>query len=145
MKAVQMHEYGSAEVLRYTDVADPTVNDDDVLIRVIGTSVNPIDWKIRAGHMKDMMPIPMPLIPGWDVSGVVQSIGKSVTGFAVGDSVYSRPDIARPGTYAELISVRESEVARKPRTISHSSQVTFSALGQHAPPERKYQWDPETP
>ncbi len=129
MKAIQMHEYGSAEVLRYTDVADPIVTDDDVLIRVIGTSVNPIDWKIRAGHMKEMMPLPMPLIPGWDVSGVVQSIGKSVTAFSVGDDVYARPDIARPGTYAELIAVRESEVARKPRTISHIEAATLPLAG----------------
>ncbi len=119
MKAIQIHEYGAPDVLRYTDVPIPTVNDDDVLIRVVGTSVNPVDWKIRAGHMKGMVTFSMPFIPGWDVSGVVESVGKSVTTFAVGDSVYSRPDLARAGTYAEMISVRESEVARKPGTISH--------------------------
>jgi NADPH:quinone reductase-like Zn-dependent oxidoreductase len=119
MKAVQIREYGSADVLRYGDVDDPMMNDDDVLIRVVGTSVNPGDWKIRAGHMKEMINFSIPFIPGWDVSGVVQSVGKSVTAFVVGDSVFSRPDIARSGTYAELIAVRESEVARKPRTISH--------------------------
>jgi NADPH:quinone reductase-like Zn-dependent oxidoreductase len=52
MKAVQIQEYGDADVLRYVDVDDPVLNDDDVLIRVIGSSVNPVDWKIRAGHMK---------------------------------------------------------------------------------------------
>lgn len=119
MKAVQVCEYGAPEVLRYTDVAEPVANDDDVLIRVIGTSVNPVEWKIRSGHMKEMITFSMPFIPGWDVSGIVESVGSSVTGFSVGDSVYSRPDIARPGTYAEMISVRESEVAHKPRTISH--------------------------
>ena len=129
MKAVQIHEYGAADVLRYTDVADPTVNDDDVLIRVIGTSVNPVDWKIRSGHMKEMVTFPMPFIPGWDVSGVVVSVGKSVSGFAVGDSVYSRPDLARAGTYAELIAVRASEVARKPRTISHIEAAVLPLAG----------------
>jgi NADPH:quinone reductase-like Zn-dependent oxidoreductase len=119
MKAVQIREYGAASVLQYADIPDPQVNDDDVLIRVIGTSVNPVDWKIRAGHMKEMIKFPFPFTPGWDVSGVVESTGKSVTKFAVGDSVYSRPDIARAGTYAELIAVRESEVAIKPQTISH--------------------------
>jgi NADPH:quinone reductase-like Zn-dependent oxidoreductase len=119
VKAVQIHEYGTAAGLRYADVADPIVNDDDILIRVIGSAVNPIDWKIRAGHMKDLIPFQMPFIPGWDVSGVVESIGNSVSSFSIGDSVYARPDITRAGTYAELISVRESEVARKPRTISH--------------------------
>lgn len=81
--------------------------------------MNRVDWKIRAGHMKDMVALPMPAILGWDVSGVVQAIGKSVTTFSVGDHVYSRPDIARPETYAELVAVRASEVARKPGTISH--------------------------
>lgn len=60
MKAIQIHEYGAADVLRYTDVPIPTVNDDDVLIRVVGTSVNPVDWKIRAGHMKGMVTFPEP-------------------------------------------------------------------------------------
>lgn len=119
MKAVQIREYGDLDVLEYADVADPVVNDDDVLIRVIGSSVNPVDWHIRAGHMKEKLPLAMPFIPGWDVSGVVEAIGKSVSSFMVGDRVYSRPDIARPGTYAELVAVRASEVAHKPRTISH--------------------------
>ena len=119
MKAVQIREYGDLDVLEYGDVADPVVNDDDVVIRVIGSSVNPVDWHVRAGHMKDKLPLAMPYIPGWDVSGVVEAIGKSVSSFSVGDSVYSRPDIARPGTYAELVAVRASEVAHKPHTISH--------------------------
>ncbi len=147
MKAVQIHKYGTADVLRYGDVEDPTVNDDDVLIRVIGTSVNPVDWKIRAGHMKEMVSFPMPFIPGWDVSGVIEAVGKSVTGFAVGDSVYSRPDLARAGTYAELIAVRASEVARKPRTISHieagvlplagiTAWEAMVTVGQVAPEQR---------
>ncbi len=129
MKAVQIHGYGDAGVLRYGDVPDPRPNDDDVLIRVIGSSVNPVDWKIRAGHMKEVMPFTMPFTPGWDVSGIVVQTGKSVARFQVGDSVYSRPDIARAGTYAELIAVRESEVAIKPRTISHIGAGTLPLAG----------------
>jgi len=119
MKAVQIHEYGNAAALRYEDAPQPVAGPEDVLIRVVGTSVNPVDWKIRQGHLKDMIPLSMPFIPGWDVSGVVHAIGERVTKFKVGDSVYSRPDIARNGTYAEFVSVREVEVARKPQTISH--------------------------
>lgn len=119
MKAVQIQQYGDSNVLRYVDIDEPIMNDDDVLIRVVGSSVNPVDWKIRAGHMKEMVALPLPAILGWDVSGVVQATGKSVSTFAVGDCVYARPDIARPGTYAELIAVRASEVAVKPTTISH--------------------------
>jgi NADPH:quinone reductase-like Zn-dependent oxidoreductase len=119
MKAVQIHEYGDAAALRYEDAPQPVAGAEDVLIRVIGTSVNPVDWKVRQGDLKDMIPFAMPFIPGWDVSGVVHAIGERVKKFKVGDSVYSRPDIARNGTYAEFVSVREVEVARKPQTISH--------------------------
>jgi NADPH:quinone reductase-like Zn-dependent oxidoreductase len=119
MKAVQIHQYGDAHTLHYEDVEKPTVRSDDVLIRVVGTSVNPIDWKIRQGHLKEMIPYDMPIILGWDVSGVVVEVGEKVSKFKVGDNVYSRPDVARDGTYAEFISVREAEVAMKPNTISH--------------------------
>ena len=119
MKAVRIHTYGDASVLRYEEAPKPTVGDGDVLIRVVGSSVNPVDWKIREGHLKTMVPFHMPFIPGWDVSGVVESAGILATKFEVGDSVFSRPDIARDGTYAEFVSIRESEIARKPATISH--------------------------
>jgi NADPH:quinone reductase-like Zn-dependent oxidoreductase len=119
MKAVRIHQYGDAHTLQYEDVEKPTVRSDDVLIRVVGTSVNPIDWKIRQGHLKEMIPYDMPIILGWDVSGVVVEVGEKVSKFKVGDNVYSRPDVARDGTYAEFISVREAEVAMKPSTISH--------------------------
>jgi len=119
MKAIRIHAYGDASVLRYEDAPQPAVGDNDVLIRVVGTSVNPVDWKIREGHLEAMIPYPMPFIPGWDVSGVVEAVGKKATKFKLGESVFSRPDIARNGTYAEFVSILESEVARKPATISH--------------------------
>ena len=119
MKAVRIHAYGDASVLRYEDAPQPTIGDGDVLVRVVGSSVNPVDWKIREGHLKTMVSYDMPFIPGWDVSGVVEEVGKQATKFKVGESVFSRPDIARDGTYAEFVSIREGEVARKPATISH--------------------------
>ena len=119
MKAVRIHEYGGSSVLRYEDAPMPTCAADEVLIRVIGSSVNPVDWKIREGHLQSMINYTMPFIPGWDVSGVVHSVGDEAKRFAVGDAVYSRPDIARNGTYAEFVAVRETEVAKKPHTVSH--------------------------
>ena len=119
MKAVRIHSYGNVNVLRYEDSPEPIVRADDVLIRVIATSVNPVDWKIREGHLKGMIPFRMPIIPGWDVSGIVDAVGEKVAKFKVGDSVFSRPDIERDGTYAEFVVVREDEVASKPKTISH--------------------------
>lgn len=119
MKAVRIHQYGNVDTLRYEDADEPMLRADDVLIRVVGTSVNPVDWKIRQGHLKEMIPHRMPVILGWDVSGVVSAIGVKVSKFKVGDCVYARPDIERDGTYAEFIAVRETEIAMKPKTISH--------------------------
>lgn len=119
MKAARIHAYGDASQIKIEDAPLPALNDDDVLIRVVATSVNPVDWKIRKGYLKSMIPYQMPLIMGWDVSGVVEQTGPAVTKFRPGDAVYSRPDIARNGAYAEYVAVRESEIAFKPATISH--------------------------
>jgi NADPH:quinone reductase-like Zn-dependent oxidoreductase len=119
MKAVRIHQYGNVDTLRYEDADEPMVRSDDVLIRVVGTSVNPIDWKVRQGHLKEIIPHRMPIVLGWDVSGVVAEIGAKVSKFKVGDCVYARPDAERDGTYAEFITVRETEIAMKPQTISH--------------------------
>lgn len=119
MKAVRIHQYGNVDTLRYEDADEPAVRADDVLIRVVGTSVNPVDWKIRQGLMKEIVPHRMPIILGWDVSGVVTEVGVKVAKFKVGDCVYARPDVKRDGTYAEFITVRETEIAMKPQTISH--------------------------
>ena len=119
MKAIRIHAYGGTEVLRLEDAPLPVLGADELLIRVIGSSVNPVDWKIREGHLQAMLPYPMPFIPGWDVSGVVHDTGTLVSHFRIGDAVYARPDISRNGCHAEFVAVRESEVALKPRTISH--------------------------
>ncbi len=129
MKAVRIHKYGNSKVLAFEDVPMPSITAEDVLIRVVATSVNPVDWKIREGYLQDMIPHEMPLTLGWDVSGVIEAIGEDVTRFKVGDAVYSRPDIMRNGTYAEFVAVRESEVAHKPQTISHAEAASLPLAG----------------
>jgi len=130
MKAVRIHEYGGPEVLRYEDAPRPIVKPDEVLIRVHAAGVNPVDWKVRAGHAKAMLSYTFPFIPGWDVSGVVQSTGLDTSRLKAGDEVYSRPDLARNGAYAEYIAVRESEVALKPKSLDHvhAAAVPLAAL-----------------
>ena len=119
MKAVRIHNYGEPEVLKYEDAPRPQPANGEVLIRVHATSVNPIDWKVRQGYMKDLWPHKFPLILGWDVSGVVEAIGTGVSRFKKGDEVYSVPDASRDGAYAEYIVVRESELALKPKPLHH--------------------------
>ncbi len=129
MKAVRIHEYGDASVLKYEDAPRPEINSDDVLIRVVATSVNPVDWKIREGYLKGMLDLKLPFTLGLDVSGVVEEVGSDVSEFKVGDEVYSRPDIAREGTYAEYVAVRASEVARKPSNITHEEAASLPLAG----------------
>lgn len=128
MKAELIHRFGGPEELKYEDTADPVLNADDVLIKVYATSVNPIDWKIRQGQKKGRAP-QFPLILGWDVSGVIEQVGDQVTGFEPGDEVFARPNPARSGTYAELVAVRASEVARKPVTIGHELAASIPLAG----------------
>ncbi len=125
MKAIRIHEYGGPEVLRYEDAPKPQAGPGEVLIRVHAASVNPVDWKVRQGYMQQMIQYKMPLIPGWDVSGVIEAVGPGATRLKPGDEVYSRPDLSRDGTYAEYVVVKESEVALKPKSIDHTTAAAI--------------------
>ncbi|MEH6457887.1 MAG: NADP-dependent oxidoreductase [Cocleimonas sp.] len=131
MKAVQINEFGDRSVLELNDdVAIPTPADNEVLIKVKSASVNPVDWKIREGYLQGMLNHPLPLTLGWDVSGVVAEVGDQVSHLKVGDEVYSRPDIAKNGSYAEFITVVADEVAIKPKSFSwqEAAGVPLAAL-----------------
>lgn len=125
MKAVRIHEYGGPEVLKYEDAPRPTPAAGDVLIRVHAAGVNPVDRAMRQGYFKERIPFKLPFVPGWDVSGVVESVGPGVSRLKPGDAVYGRTDLARDGSYAEYMAARESEIALKPRSIDH---VTAAAI-----------------
>jgi NADPH:quinone reductase-like Zn-dependent oxidoreductase len=129
MKAVRIHGFGDASVLTLEEIPVPDVGEEDVLIRVVAAGVNPVDWKIREGHLKDVVAHRLPLTLGWDASGVVESVGRSVRRLRPGDVVYTRPDIVRDGAYAEYIAVRESEVALRPTTISHVEAASLPLAG----------------
>ncbi|GAA5785777.1 NADP-dependent oxidoreductase [Chitiniphilus shinanonensis] len=129
MQAVRIYLYGGREVLRLEDAPMPTPTGDDVLVRVVAAGVNPVDWKIREGYLKTMLPHALPLTLGWDLSGVVAALGPQASGFKVGDAVYSRPDIARDGSYAEYIVVRAGELAPKPATIAHATAASLPLAG----------------
>ncbi len=129
MKAVRIHKYGNADELIYEDAPMPIVKANDVLIKVVAASVNPVDWKIREGYLKEMVSYSMPVTLGWDVSGIVESVGKNVSKFKVGDQVFSRPDIKRNGSYAEYIAVNADEVAFKPKTIAHVEAASLPLAG----------------
>jgi NADPH:quinone reductase-like Zn-dependent oxidoreductase len=130
MKAIRIHNYGGPEVLQYEDAPRPKPQAGEVLIRVHAAGVNPIDWKVREGHMKDFWPHKFPLVLGWDLSGVVEEVGPQVSQFKKGDEVYSLPDPTRDGAYADYIVARESELALKPNSLHHirAAAVPLAAL-----------------
>ena len=131
MKAVRIHKYGGLEVLQYEDAPRPKVaSATEVLVRIHAAGVNPIDWKTRQGHMKEVFPHSFPLVLGWDLSGVVEEVGAGASRFKAGDEVYSLPDPLRDGAYAEYIVVRESDLALKPKSLYHvhAAAVPLAAL-----------------
>lgn len=129
MNAVRIHTYGGPEVLVYEEVLRPQPKNGELLIRVEAAAVNPVDWKVREGYLSEMVPHSLPLIMGWDVSGVVEETGPGVTRFKVGDEVFSRPDLLRDGAYAEYIVIRETEVAFKPGSIDHLHAAAIPLAG----------------
>src|SRR5437868_6682156 len=130
MKAIRIHNYGGPEVLKREDAPRPEPGKGEVLVRVHAASVNPIDWKVREGHMKDFWPHKFPLILGWDLSGIVEEVGPRVSQFKKSDEVYSLPDPTRNGAYADYIVVREPELALKPNSLHHirGAAVPLAAL-----------------
>ncbi|HUA66733.1 MAG TPA: NADP-dependent oxidoreductase, partial [Alphaproteobacteria bacterium] len=126
MKAVRIHQYGGPEVLAHVEMKRPTPGPNEVLINVQAASVNPVDWKLRAGYMKDVFPLTFPATLGWDVSGTVEEAGADVTRFKRGDEVYA---LLEGGAYAEYAAARETVVARKPRTVDHIQAATVPVAG----------------
>jgi NADPH:quinone reductase-like Zn-dependent oxidoreductase len=129
MKAVCIYSYGGPGVLVYEDAPRPLPGEGEVLVKVHAAGVNPVDWKIREGHLKEMLHHTLPLVLGWDVSGVVEALGANTSRLNVGDEVFSRPDISRDGTYAEFIVIRESEVALKPKSLDHIHAAALPLAG----------------
>ncbi|TFB92529.1 NADP-dependent oxidoreductase [Cryobacterium sp. HLT2-28] len=119
MKAITYARYGSPDVLELTDQPMPKVAPGMVLVRVKAAAVNPVDWKVMAGYLDPLMDIQFPAIPGWDVAGVVESVGIDSPEFAVGDEViaYGRKDYVQGGTFAEFVALPERILARKPASL----------------------------
>ena len=113
MKAIVVHEYGAPEVLKFEDYPDPVPGPGEVLVRVAATSVNPIDYKRRAGLTKDFYPMTFPGLIGVDIAGSVLKIGPGVEGFSVGDEVFAMAD----NTYAELCVVKAAALAKVPKGL----------------------------
>lgn len=134
MRAIAYTEFGGPDVLHLTELEPPPLGRDFVRVRVTASSVNPVDWKIRQGNLQPVMEHWFPIVPGWDVSGVVDEVGPAVTEFAPGDHVfgYCRTDVARHGTAAELVAVPVRCLAPAPApekvSLSHAAALPLAGL-----------------
>ena len=113
MKAIVVHQYGGPEVLKYEDYPDPVPGPGEALVRVAASSVNPIDYKRRAGLTKDFYPMQFPSLIGVDMSGTVVKAGPGVEGFSAGDQVFAMAD----NTYAQLCVVKADVLAKVPKGL----------------------------
>ena len=117
MKAVYLEEYGSAQNLTFGDIARPTITPNQVLIKVQGAGVNPVDWMVREGFLQASSQHEMPLIVGWDAAGQVVEKGNNVSNLKLGDQVYVYAPISEQGAYAEYLAVDSRLVASAPKSL----------------------------
>ncbi|MET7654382.1 MULTISPECIES: NADP-dependent oxidoreductase [unclassified Streptomyces] len=133
MKAISYSRYGGPETLVYGDVREPRIGPDSVLVKVRAAAVNPVDWKAREGHLDPILDAVFPVIPGWDVSGVVVQLGVGVSPaeYAVGDEVigYVREDFLSRGTFAEYVAAPVRTLARKPRNLTWEEAAGLPLTG----------------
>jgi len=119
MRAMTIPDYGPPEVLKLQDMPEPAPAAGELLIDVHAAALNPVDYKIRSGKFR--APRELPIIPGFDVSGVVIGVGAGVTSFKEGDAVYAMPSVFRNGAHAERVTIDARTAARKPESLDHAA------------------------
>ena len=132
MKSIAICEFGGRDKLQLVDLPVPESGRKEILVRVKAAGVNPVDWKIREGYLKDLFPHEFPVILGWDAAGVVAGVGQDVTRFKEGDEIfaYCRKPVVQGGTYAEYTLVEEEHAALKPKNSSYeeAASIPLAAL-----------------
>ena len=129
MKAFIVDRYGGADRVRSSEVPDPEMREDDVLVEIHAAGVNPLDSKIRDGDFKLFLKYRLPFILGNEFAGVVVRVGSRVRRFKPGDEVYGRPDTNRIGTFAQLIAVSEEDLAIKPKNLTMEEAASIPLVG----------------
>ena len=129
MKAVRIHAYTGLDDLRYEDAPRPRPGPGEILIRVHAAAVNPVDMAFANGAMRERVPAKLPLILGWDVSGVVEETGEGATKFQRGDAVFAYLSGGRDGAFAEYVVAQEKEVLRKPQSLDHVQAAAIPLTG----------------
>ena len=129
MKAFIVKRYGKNEKLQLTEVAEPKMNENEVFVQIEATAINSLDALIKNGDFKIFLPYKAPFVNGHDMAGVVTKVGAKVSKFKAGDEVYARPSDFKIGTFAEYISVDETDLAFKPKNLSMEEASSIPLVG----------------
>lgn len=131
MRAVLFDDHGDQSVLRLGERPDPPATPSHLRIRVVTSSVNPVDWKIIQGDLDPLLPTVLPATPGWDVAGVVEDVGPDTPEFTAGDEVlaYARKETIGFGAWADLVTVPAWHVARKPAGLGWAEAGALPLAG----------------
>ena len=121
IKAIRFHEYGGSEKLVLETIPRPVPKANEVLIKVHFAGVNPVDWKFRAGYLKDFMPVQLPFVPGIDVSGTIEELGSEVKGLKKGQAVFGVAN----GAYAEYAIASANDITAKPDSLRFEQAATL--------------------
>ncbi|GAA2208957.1 NADP-dependent oxidoreductase [Nonomuraea monospora] len=129
MKAVRYHAHGDSDVLVHEDAERPVAGPGQVVVKVAGTSFNPVDVAIRAGYLRQVFPVSFPHIPGIDVAGTVAEVGEGVTGWREGEPVVAFLPMNAPGAAAEYVAVPAGVLAAAPRTVDLADAAALPSAG----------------
>lgn len=131
MKALVYTEFGGADRFELTEVDDPHIGPDTLLVRVAAAGLNPVDYKLREGHLRGLFDTRLPAVPGWDVAGVVEQVGLDTPEYAVGDRIlaYARADVVEHGSLAELMPVPVRTAAPIPEGLSFEDAAALPLAG----------------
>lgn len=133
MKAIAYNNFGNTDVLQISEQAKPSVQSNQILVRVKAFSINPMDWKIRKGEMKLMSGSKFPKNTGADFAGIIEAIGSSVSGFKIGDEVFGVvKNLMKEGASSEYVAVPSSLVWKKPEKISFAQAASIPVVGTAA-------------
>ncbi|MFK9095082.1 NADP-dependent oxidoreductase [Bacillus salipaludis] len=129
MKAIVIDQYGGKDQLKERDIPKPAPKENQVIVKLHATSINPIDWKLREGYLRGMLPFEFPIILGWDAAGIIDEVGSNVHIFKAGDRVFARPETTNKGTYAEYTAVDSHLLAKIPDHISFEEAACVPLTG----------------
>lgn len=130
MKAAVIRKYGKPEVFRIEEMPEPSPKSDEVKVKIMASSVNPVDWKVRSGEVFFLTGFWFPRILGGDFSGIITSCGANVKDLQIGDEVYGlSPAMFTGGAYAEYIALKPSKMALKPANLNHQQAASIPLAG----------------